>query len=69
MADVCLVPAVWGAQRWGVDLQALGQKTILAVYERMEELESVMKARWDCQGDTPENLRRHRFVFLRRSSS
>ncbi|KAF2092821.1 maleylacetoacetate isomerase [Rhizodiscina lignyota] len=58
LADICLVPAVWGAQRWGVDLQRLGLETVSRVFENMEEVKAVNKAKWDCQEDTPEELRR-----------
>ena len=56
MADVCLVPAIWGAQRWGVDL---GQMPVLMrVYENMSKIEEVDRAHWQRQEDTPEALRR-----------
>jgi maleylacetoacetate isomerase len=56
MADVCLVPAVWGAQRWGVDLSQM--PVSMRVYENMSKIEEVDKAHWQRQEDTPENLRR-----------
>jgi len=55
MADACLVPAVWGAIRYGVDLGAY--PTVKAIYEEMSKLEAVSKADWRVQGDTPEELR------------
>jgi maleylacetoacetate isomerase len=56
LADVCLVPAVWGAQRWGVDFDAL--PTVMRIFENMSQIEEVDKAHWQRQADTPENLRR-----------
>lgn len=56
LADVCLVPAVWGAQRWGVDLDQM--PVLLRVFENMSRIEAVDKAHWQRQEDTPENLRR-----------
>ena len=56
MADVCLVPAVWGAQRWGVDLSQM--PVLMRVYENMSKIEEVDKAHWQRQEDTPENLKR-----------
>jgi maleylacetoacetate isomerase len=56
LADVCLVPAVWGAQRWGVDLNQM--PVLMRVYENMSKIEEVDKAHWQRQEDTPEALRR-----------
>lgn len=55
LADVCLVPAIWGALRFGVDLDAL--PTVKRVYEALNELHAVKKAHWKTQEDTPESLR------------
>lgn len=55
MADVCLVPAAWGAERVGVDLK--GFPTVARVVERLEGEEAVKKAHWKRQDDTPEDLR------------
>lgn len=55
LADVCLVPAVWGGIRFGVDLAQLS--TVKRVYEALSELEAVKRAHWKNQGDTPEELR------------
>ncbi|PGG96669.1 maleylacetoacetate isomerase [Blastomyces parvus] len=55
LADVCLVPAVWGAQRVGVDLGVY--PTVKGVFERLERLEGVRMAHWSRQPDTPEELR------------
>lgn len=55
MADVCLVPAVWGAQRFGVDMSRL--PTVQRVFGNLEGQQAVMKAHWKCQPDTPKELR------------
>ncbi|OJD22040.1 hypothetical protein ACJ73_06614 [Blastomyces percursus] len=55
LADVCLVPAVWGAQRVGVDLGAY--PTVKGVFDRLELLDGVRRAHWSRQPDTPEELR------------
>ncbi|QSS65044.1 maleylacetoacetate isomerase MaiA [Histoplasma capsulatum] len=55
MADVCLVPAVWAAQRFGVDLGTF--PTVSRVAEMLESLEAVRRAHWARQPDTPEELR------------
>lgn len=51
MADVCLVPAVWGAERVGVDMGEF--PTIRGVAERLEEEECVRRGHWRTQEDTP----------------
>jgi maleylacetoacetate isomerase len=56
LADVCLVPAVWGAQRWGVDLNQT--PVLMRVYENMSKIEEVDRAHWQRQEDTPEALSR-----------
>ncbi|PGH29952.1 maleylacetoacetate isomerase [[Emmonsia] crescens] len=55
LADVCLVPAVWAAQRVEVDMKPY--PTVTRVFERLEGLEAVKKAHWRRQPDTPEELR------------
>jgi maleylacetoacetate isomerase len=55
LADVCLVPAVWGAQRFGVDINQF--PVVSRVYHEMSHLEAVKKAHWKHQPDTPEELR------------
>jgi maleylacetoacetate isomerase len=55
LADVCLVPAVWGAVRWGVDMTAF--PTIQRIYEEMDKEPAVQEAHWAKQADTPEGLR------------
>ncbi|KAG2417474.1 maleylacetoacetate isomerase [Aspergillus terreus] len=56
IADVCLLPAVWGAVRSGVDMSAF--PTIQRIAERLEMEEAVKKAHWTTQSDTPEDLRK-----------
>jgi maleylacetoacetate isomerase len=55
MADVCLVPAVWGAQRLGVDLDQVPR--VRRVFERLEKEDAVVRSHWRRQGDTPVELR------------
>lgn len=55
LADVCLVPAVWGAERVGVDM---GEFPIIKrVAERLEGEECVKRGHWRTQEDTPEEFR------------
>jgi maleylacetoacetate isomerase len=55
MADVCLVPAAWGAERVGVDLSAF--PTVERIVSNLEMEEAVKKGHWQTQPDTPEDLR------------
>lgn len=55
MADVCLVPAMWGAERFGVDFGEM--PTVKRVYEKLAAMEEVKRAHWTRQEDTPEELR------------
>ncbi|KAL4922293.1 Maleylacetoacetate isomerase [Aspergillus aurantiobrunneus] len=55
MADVCLIPAVWGAERAGVDLSAF--PTIQRVAGALEKEGAVREGHWTMQGDTPEEFR------------
>lgn len=56
MADVCLVPAVWAADRVGLDVMGT-YPTVKKVYERMLREKAVQKAHWRTQPDTPEEFR------------
>ncbi|RAL15829.1 maleylacetoacetate isomerase MaiA [Aspergillus homomorphus CBS 101889] len=56
MADVCLVPAVWGAERFGVDVHR-EFPVIAGVVARLEGLEAFTRAHWARQLDTPAELR------------
>lgn len=55
LADACLIPAIWNAQRFGVDLKAF--PTISKIVENLKDHPAVFKAHWQNQADTPENLR------------
>ncbi|KAL2752319.1 hypothetical protein ACRALDRAFT_212762 [Sodiomyces alcalophilus JCM 7366] len=55
IADCCLVPAVWNARRYGVDLSPF--PVVNRVMARLEELPAVKKAGYFVQPDTPESLR------------
>lgn len=55
MADVCLIPAVWGAERAGVDLGRY--PTIKRVAEALEREDAVRVGHWTTQADTPEEFR------------
>jgi maleylacetoacetate isomerase len=55
LADVCIVPAVWAAQRVGVEIKEY--PVVNGVFERMEQQEAVQRAHWRNQPDTPEELR------------
>lgn len=56
MADACLVPAVWNAQRFGVDVSQF--PTIARVMEALMEHPAVQKADYFVQPDCPEELRK-----------
>jgi maleylacetoacetate isomerase len=55
LADVCLIPAVWGAIRFEVDLAAYPR--IKSVYDEFSKDPAVKRAHWNCQPDTPSELR------------
>ncbi|KAL4970900.1 maleylacetoacetate isomerase MaiA [Aspergillus stella-maris] len=55
VADLCLVPAVWGAERVGIDLSKY--PVIQRVMEALDGEECVKRAHWRGQGDTPEDLK------------
>ncbi|KAK1146299.1 hypothetical protein N8T08_003086 [Aspergillus melleus] len=55
MADVCLIPAVWGAQRVGVELERY--PTIDRVAKNLEEVDAVKLGHWRNQEDTPDEFR------------
>ncbi len=56
IADACLMPAVWNAERFGVDVKGLFP-TIAKVAAALEEHPAVKKAHYFRQPDTPDNLR------------
>jgi len=55
LADVCLVPAVWNAERFGVELERFPR--VKRVYEALMEVDGVKRAHWKVQDDTPAELR------------
>jgi maleylacetoacetate isomerase len=55
LADVCLVPAIWNAERFGLNLELY--PTILRVYKHLSILPEVRKAHWKAQEDCPTHLR------------
>lgn len=55
LADICLVPAAWGAERVGVDLAAFPVTN--GIVKRLEMEEAVKLGHWRAQGDTPEEFR------------
>lgn len=55
LADACLIPAVWNAERFGVDMSAF--PTIGRIAENLKEHPAIVKAHWQNQPDTPDNLK------------
>ncbi|KAK6000661.1 hypothetical protein QM012_003386 [Aureobasidium pullulans] len=55
LADVCLVPALWNAERFGVAIETY--PTISRVYGVLREHPSFTKSHWQNQPDCPEELR------------
>ncbi|POR31371.1 Putative glutathione S-transferase [Tolypocladium paradoxum] len=55
MADACLLPAAWNAERFGVDLSAF--PVISKVVGNLNQHEAVKRAHYFNQPDTPDNLR------------
>lgn len=55
MADACLVPAVWNAERFGVDFSAF--PTVSKIVENLKHHPAVTKAHYFNQPDTPDELR------------
>lgn len=53
LADVCLVPCIWNAEAYGVELNKF--PTVKRIYGAMTEMEAVQKAHWRNQPDTPPN--------------
>jgi maleylacetoacetate isomerase len=54
LADVCVVPAVWRAARFGVDMNQY--PTMKRVFEEMSRQEAVVKAHWKNQPDCPPDV-------------
>jgi maleylacetoacetate isomerase len=55
MADVCLVPAMWGTERFGVDLSRV--PTVVRIYGELRKLDEVVQSHWQMQSDCPGSLR------------
>lgn len=55
IADICLIPAAWGAERVGVDLTAFPVTN--GIIQRLEEEQAVRLGHWKTQPDTPEEFR------------
>jgi maleylacetoacetate isomerase len=55
LADVVLVPQIYRAMGFGVDLEQF--PTLKKIFENMEAEEAVQRAHWKRQGDTPEEFR------------
>ena len=55
LADVCLIPAAWGAERVGVDLASFPVTN--RVVQNLESEEAVRKGHWRAQPDTPDEFR------------
>ncbi|RGP77779.1 maleylacetoacetate isomerase [Fusarium longipes] len=55
MADACLMPAWWNAERFGVDLSAF--PTVKRIADNLKDHPAVVKAHWQNQPDTPDNLK------------
>ncbi|KAG6107336.1 hypothetical protein E4U14_004223 [Claviceps sp. LM454 group G7] len=56
MADACLMPAVWNAQRYGVEVDRF--PTVARVVGNLSEHPAVRKAEYFRQEDCPEELRK-----------
>ncbi|CAG8239003.1 unnamed protein product [Penicillium salamii] len=55
LADLCLIPAAWGAERVGVDI---GEFPVTnAIVKNLGAEEAVQLGHWKTQDDTPEELR------------
>jgi len=55
LADCALAPAVWNAERYGVDMSKY--PTIQRIFARLSSEQAVLKAHWQAQPDTPPQLR------------
>ncbi|KAJ5595115.1 uncharacterized protein N7459_001323 [Penicillium hispanicum] len=55
LADICLIPAAWGAERVGVDLSVF--PVINRVVQNLEKEKAIQKSHWQTQPDTPEEFR------------
>ena len=55
MADVCLVPQIYNAKRFSVEMEKF--PIISRIGDRLNEIEEIRKARPEAQEDCPEDLR------------
>ncbi|KAK7421612.1 hypothetical protein QQX98_002079 [Neonectria punicea] len=55
MADVCLIPAVWNAERFGVDISQF--PTVQRIAGNLNKHPAVMEGHYFNQPDTPEELK------------
>jgi maleylacetoacetate isomerase len=55
VADLCLVPAAWGAERVGVDMGLFPVTN--TIVRNLERVEAVRLGHWTTQDDTPEEFR------------
>jgi maleylacetoacetate isomerase len=55
LADCCLVPAVWNAEKLGLDLEPYPRT--IQVFQHLEALNEVRECHWRRQPDTPEDLK------------
>lgn len=55
LADICLVPAAWGAERVNVDLA--GFPVTNRIVQNLEKEDAVRKGHWRTQEDTPAEFR------------
>lgn len=55
LADVCLVPALWNAERFGVAIKP--SRTSSRIYDVLKEHPSFIKSHWQNQPDCPEELK------------
>ncbi|KAJ9612665.1 maleylacetoacetate isomerase [Exophiala oligosperma] len=56
MADCALTPAIDNALRFGVDVKTEFPQT-WKVWENLKVIEAFQKGRWNCQDDTPDELK------------
>lgn len=54
MADVCLLPAIYAAEKNEVELDKMA--AIMRIYEALSELDAVKEAHWSRQEDCPEDM-------------
>lgn len=57
LADVCLVPAVWKALMYEIDVED-SFPVVWKVYQELSKLDAVQAAHWSNQPDCPPELRR-----------